>query len=229
MSAARRFLAVHAMWTTGIVILMLPLALLDNDPLSLAAFIRWVARAIGLAAFPAGIAVAQSIFAAERPWREIAGVGFAALGVAAAIFALLAGALPLADASRGLSSLARTMATESAGWETRNSAAWWFFNAFVAPLSALLFAAIGVQTGCWASRFIARRVQRTLYWLIGLGLLVSGAGIWDTTYETVVMHTAANAWFAVFYTLLLPGAVCAGLALPTLALLGTIGQRERTG
>jgi hypothetical protein len=226
MTAARRFLVAQGMWTAGILILMLPMALLDNDPLSAALFLRWMARAVGLAALPAGIAAARTVFADERPWRQIAGVAAAAVGVSAIVFALLALAMPMGD-GRSLAALARAISTGSESWETRNNAAWVFYNAFVAPINALLFAAIGVQAGCWASRFLSRPVERTLYWLIGLGLLLSGAGIWDTTYETVVLHTSANAWFAVFYTLLIPGAVCTGLALPTLALLGNIGLRER--
>jgi hypothetical protein len=229
MTAARKFLVAQGMWTLGIIILMLPVAILDNDPVSAASFIRWVARAVGLAAFPAGIAAASTVFADDRPWRQIAGVAAAAVGVGAVVFVLLALALPMADTTRSLAELARAMVTESEGWETRNDAAWGFYNAFVAPISAMLFAAIGVQAGCWASRFLSRPVQRTLYWMIGLGLLISGAGIWDTTYETIVLHTSADASFAVFYTLLIPGAVCAGLALPTLALLGNISVRERAG
>jgi hypothetical protein len=200
---------------------------MDNDPISVASFLRWIARAVGLAAFPAGIAASRDVFADDRPWRQIAGVAAAAAIVGVIVFILHALAIPFGDAGRSLASLAGTMSTESASWEARNDAAWVFYNAFVAPISAVLFAAIGVQAGCWASRFLARPVQRTLYWLIGLGLLVTGAGIWDTTYETIVLHTSANAWFAVFFTLLIPGAVCAGLALPTLALLGNIGLRER--
>jgi hypothetical protein len=58
-----------------------------------------------------------------------------------------------------------------------------------------------------------------LYWAIGLGLMITGYAVFDSTYETIVLHTAAYVDFAAFYTLLIPAGICAGLGLPTLALL----------
>jgi hypothetical protein len=42
-----------------------------------------------------------------------------------------------------------------------------------------------------------------------------------------VLHTAADASFAAFYTLLVPAGICSGLALPTLAMLLSNELRER--
>jgi hypothetical protein len=220
MNVRVRFLAAELAWTAGILALMVPMALLDNDPPNAAHFIRWVARAIGLAAFPAGISVAPAVFGEKRAWRPL-GSAFAAASVVAVVaFALLALVVPaVAEQERTIPQLLSAMSTDGESWETRNDAAWDFYTILFAPVNALLFAAIGVQVGAWSRHSLRPAIRRPLYWAVGLGLLISGYAIWDTTYETIVLHTAADASFAAFYTLLLPASICAGLALPTLALV----------
>jgi hypothetical protein len=83
MKVAGRFLLAELMWATGIFVVMVPVALLDNDPPSTARFLWWLARAIGLAAFPAGIAIAPAVFAHARPWRPLL-PGLAAAGLVSA-------------------------------------------------------------------------------------------------------------------------------------------------
>ncbi|MGH7467859.1 MAG: hypothetical protein ACRENP_07695 [Longimicrobiales bacterium] len=58
---------------------------------------------------------------------------------------------------------------------------------------------------------LPRPLRRALYWVVGVGLLISGAAIWDTTYETIVLNTAADASFAAFYTILIPAPRGAGI------------------
>jgi len=220
MTLVRRFLMVETAWAVGILVPMVAIALLGSEPLSAAQFLRWTVRALGLAAFPAGIAIAPAVFADARPWRQLILALAAASMVAAAVLVLTGLVGPLAgEPATKLPHLWNAMNEASENWETRNDAAWKFFSAFLAPLNALFFAAIGVQVGIWARRLASRSLQRAIYWAVGLGLLISGAGIWDTTYETIVLHTAAYVSFAAFYTILIPGSICAGLALPTLALL----------
>jgi hypothetical protein len=220
MDVARRFLLAEAVWATGIFLLMLPVALLDNDPPSSAHVIRWLARAVGLAAFPAGITIAPIVFADERPWRLLLPAFAAASAVSVAVFVLTAVIPPIvSDRASTLPPLVAAMSGATESWETRNAAAWDFYTNLFAPLNALLFAAIGVQVGIWARYSLPLPLRRALYWAVGLGLLISGYAIWDTTYEAVVIHTAADVSFAAFYTVLIPASICAGLALPTLALV----------
>lgn len=218
--AARRFLIAELVWAIGILVVLMPAALLDADPPLAARLLNWFTRALGLAAFPAGISVASDVFAAPRPRRALLSV-LAAAGVAAiAVLALDAWITPLvADPTRALSQLAKDMGTTSASWETRNHAAWAFYRPFLGSVNTLLFAAIGLQVGTWATRALPLVLRRVLYWAVGLGLLVTGYTVSDTTYETIVLYTQADASFAAFYTLLIPLSICAGLALPTLALL----------
>jgi hypothetical protein len=90
---------------------------------------------------------------------------------------------------------------------------------FVMLLQAILFSLIGLQLGAWSGRALPDWFRRPLYWAAGLGLLLADYTVSDTMYETVVLHTAADLSFAPFVSLLVPGALCAGLALPTLALV----------
>jgi hypothetical protein len=216
---AQRFLIALAVWTAGILIVMLPMALLDDYSQASTHFIRLVARAIGFAAFPAGIAVAPAVFHRARPWPELGAFLAAAMAVAAVV--LLSGTVvaPMfGDGARTLPQLVHDMTSARESWETRNDAAWVLFTSIFAAVNALLFAVIGLQLAAWASRALLGPLRRPLYWAVGLGLLLSGYAVWDTTYETIVLHTQADASFAAFYTILIPASLCAGLALPTFAL-----------
>jgi hypothetical protein len=217
---ARRFLLAELVWATGIFILMVPVGLLDNDPPSGAQVIRWVARAIGLAAFPAGITIAPTVFTHAPLWRGLLLALAAASAVSIAVFVLTAVMPPLvSDRARTIPQLVAAMSSAGGSWENRNDAAWDFYTNLFAPLNALLFAAIGIQVGIWARYSLPLPLRRALYWAVGLGLLISGYAIWDTTYEAVVIQTAADVSFAALYTVLIPASICAGLALPTLALV----------
>jgi hypothetical protein len=215
-----KFLVAELVWATGIFVLMAAIAGLSSDPPSTLDFVRWLARSIGLAAFPAGIAVAPVVFADERPLRQLLRAVLVAISISVFVFVLTGLIAPLvSDESRPLSQVVAMMNSTSESWETRNDAAWGFYNSFFVPLNALFFAAIGVQVGFWGSFFRSSLLQRALYWAVGLGLLISGFAIWDTTYETVVLHTAGDASFAAFYTILIPASICAGIGLPTIARL----------
>jgi hypothetical protein len=121
------------------------------------------------------------------------------------------------NGTRSLADLLAAVGNPAESWETRNDAAWKLVTALLAGPRALLFGGIGVQVGIWAEYAMPRGLRRPLFWIVGIGLMVSGAAIGDTTYEVIVLHTAADASFAALYTLLLPLSVCAGLGLPTLA------------
>ena len=219
MSAARKFLLAELVWTTAIFLLILPIAIVSADPGDAAEYLRWLTRALGLAAFPAGIAVAGDVFDRPDPWHPLLSVVGAAAVVAALVFALFTFAVTPLGADATLPQLVRDMSATEGSWESRNHAAWTFYSILLAPVQALLFAAIGIQVGMWAVHAMPAALRRVLYWVIGLGLMVSGYSVFDTTYEGVVLHTAGDVSFAAFYTLLVPLGICAGLGLPTLALL----------
>jgi hypothetical protein len=216
MRIATRFVTAALLWTTGLVVLMVTADAMGSEPQTTGRVLRWVASALGLAMFPAGVTIAPALSGESRRWRLLLQILAAAMAVSAIVLAVSLLAVNV-NGTRGLSDLLAAMRNPAESWESQNDAAWTLITALLAGPRALLFAAIGVQVGIWAEYAMPRGLRRPLYWVVGIGLMVSGAAIGDTTYEVIVLHTGADASFAALYTLLLPLSVCAGLGLPTLA------------
>jgi len=217
MKITGRFMTAALLWAAGMSIVMVTADAMSSDPLSIGRVLRSVASALGLAMFPAGVTVAPALLGQFRRWQPLLQVVAGAVAVSVIVLALSIAAPLIGDGTRGLAERVRAMGDPSESWETRNDAAWAFLSMLLAGPRALLLAAIGLQVGIWADFSVPRALRRPLYWVVGLGLIASGAVIWDTTYEVIVLHTEADASFAALYTLLLPLSVCAGLGLPTLA------------
>jgi hypothetical protein len=223
MSTTTRFVTAALLWAAGLAVLMVTADAMGSEPQTTRRVIRWVASSLGLAMFPAGVTIAPALHGESRRWRLLLQILAAAVAVSAIVLALSLFAVNV-NGTRSLTDLLAAMGNPAESWETRNDAAWTFVTALLAGPRALLFAAIGVQVGIWAEYALPRGLRRPLYWVVGIGLIVSGAGIGDTTYEVIVLHTGADASFAALYTLLLPLSVCAGLGLPTLAVFRDPGR-----
>lgn len=219
MKVFRTFLIAELIWAAGIFTLMATAEYL-SDGRQGGQYVMWLARAVAVAALPAGITISADVFAGPGKWRPLIEAVLAAALVAAVAFLLMGvvAAVPAGEV-RSLGQLAREMRDAAASWEARNDAAWRFYVALLQPLQVLLFAAIGVQVGIWTRYALPPVYRRVLWWAVGLGLLVSGFGVSETTYESIILHVNGDASFAAFYTVLVPLSICAGLALPTLALL----------
>jgi hypothetical protein len=169
-------------WTVAIY---LPLVVLErlSDPIELAQYARWLARALAMAVFPAGIAASRRVAPSRRPWRVVLGTVAAAAVTALAVFVLMAW-LPviLGDENRSLSRLALTMHGSGGSWEALNDASWRYFEALLSPLQALLYGAIGFQLGIWLPRAVTPALSRVLYWGVALGLIIVNFAVADTTY-----------------------------------------------
>jgi hypothetical protein len=213
-----KFLLVELAWTAAIFALIVPVTILSSEPLTPAEVLGLLARALELALFPAGISVARAVFTRPYSWRR----WFAVLGGTAVVAVLLVElwgiAIPHTE-GMSLPRLAAAMNTAASSWEIRNHAAWSFYRGLLAPVYAVLMVAIGLQVGAWAPHALPPVLRRLLYWTIALGLIVARYAVTDSTYEVVVLHTNALVDFAAFYGLLVPAGICAGLLLPTLALL----------
>jgi hypothetical protein len=223
MSTTTRFVTAALLWAAGLAVLMVTADAMGSEPQTTRRVLRWVASSLGLAMFPAGVTIAPALHGESRRWRLLLQILAAAGAVSAIVLALSLFAVNV-NGTRSLTDLLAAMGNPAESWETRNDAAWTFVTALLAGPRALLFAAIGVQVGIWAEYALPRGLRRPLYWVVGIGLIVSGAGIGDTTYEVIVLHTGADASFAALYTLLLPLSVCAGLGLPTLAVFRDPGR-----
>jgi len=219
MKLVRKFLVAELIWGAGILTVIVVVDLASNASSSGAQFVSWFARALTLGAFPAGISVAADIRDAPNPWSPAFQAIGGALVVAILVFVLDGLIVPASGQARSLVELARTMGAAAESWETRNDAAWRLLTTLFAPVQVMLMGAIGAQVGLWAGYALPRSLHRPLFWLAGIGLVVTSMAMFDTTYETIVLHTAADARFAAFYTLLIPASICAGLGLATLALM----------
>jgi hypothetical protein len=217
MRIATRFVTAALLWAAGLTVLMVTADAMGSEPQTAGRVLRWVASALGLAMFPAGVTVAPAL-PGESRWHPLFQILAAAAAVSAIVLALNLLAVNV-NGTRTLTDLLAAVGNPSESWETRNDAAWTFVTALLAGPRALLFAAIGVQVGIWAAYAMPRGLRRSLYWVVAIGLMASGTAIGDTTYEVIVLHTEADASFAALYTLLLPLSVCAGLGLPTLAVV----------
>lgn len=215
---AVRFGKVALAWTAGLVALLIAASLSSGEPISGGRALQSLANALSLALYPAGIAVAPALLNRPGPWRSLPALAAAAT-IASVVVVAINLVAPNGDLGRGVTTLSAAMVDSAASWETRNHAAWTILAAFLSGPRALLLAGVGVEIGLWAAIGIPSRWRRPLYWAVGFGLLLSAAIVWDTTYELVVLHAATDARVAAGYTMLVPMALCAGLALPTLALL----------
>lgn len=216
MSTTTRFVTAALLWAAGLAVLMVTADTMGSEPQTIGRVLRWVASALGLAMFPAGVTIAPALPGESRWWRVLLQILAAAIAVSAIVLALSLLAVNM-NGTRSVADLLAAVGNPAESWETRNDAAWKLVTALLAGPRALLFGVIGVQVGIWAEYAMPRGLRRPLYWIVGIGLMVSGAAIGDTTYEVIVLHTGADASFAALYTLLLPLSVCAGLGLPTLA------------
>lgn len=220
MNVARRFLVAELVWAGGIFVVMLPLALMDSEPISASQVLRWLVRALGLGAFPAGIAVGRDLVAGPNRWGSLFAAVAAACAVGVVSVVLIDVLAPRLDhEARTLAQYLERMESRAPEWESRNHAAWAFFTTLFVPVNTLLYALVGVQLAVWTPRAFPLAARRLVYWAVGLGLLISAYAIWDTTYEAIVIRAAGDLSFAAFYTLLIPFSLCAGFALPTLAFL----------
>jgi hypothetical protein len=215
----RSFLVLTLAWAVAIFLPMVALELL-SDPIDPAQYARWLARALAIAVFPASITLSSRVATRSRPWRVVRDTAAAAVVIAFAVLVLMAW-LPavLGDENRSVLRLAITMRTSGASWETMNNASWRYFEALLSPAQALLYSAIGFQLGIWGPRAMTQAWCRVLYWCVGLGLIIVNFGVADTTYETIILRTAADVRFASAYAFLLPAGIAAGLFVPTLAVL----------
>lgn len=219
MGAAARFVTLTVLWAAGLAVLTVVAGAIGGEPLTASRFLRWAPSVLGLAMYPAGVAVAPVLIGESRRWRVLLHVVAAAVAVSVIILVLSIIA-PNGDNTRGVAALLAATRDPAESWETRNHAAWTLVTALLSGPRALLLAAIGLQVGFWAEFGIPRSLHRPLYWVVGIGAMTSGVAIWDTTYEMIVLHTSGDASVAALYTLLLPLSVCAGLGLPTLTVLG---------
>ncbi|HUF66280.1 MAG TPA: hypothetical protein VMM17_09905 [Gemmatimonadaceae bacterium] len=227
MRVTRRFLAAAAVWLTIMAVPLIALHLMAD--LEAVELLRGLAGVIVLAGYPAGIAAAKYV-PAGRPWRTLLELAAGAGVLALLGFAVLAWVPGLVGGERAtLSQLATVMQANVGNWETFNNAAWRYYSTLLTPVSSMLYSALGFQMGIWSGHAVPGAFRRALYWAVAFGLIVTGYIVSDSAYETIVLHTAADAGFAAFLPVLFPLGLVAGLTLPTVAWLRGVVSPDRRG
>jgi hypothetical protein len=119
------------------------------------------------------------------------------------------------------------MRASDGNWETFNDAAWRYYSTLLTPVSSMLYSALGFQIGIWSEHAVPGLFRRALYWAVAFGLLFTGYIVSDSAYETIVLHTAADAGFAALLPVIFPLGLVAGLTLPTVAWLRGVVSSDR--
>lgn len=242
MKLAAAFYVRLAAWLGGFLLLVLLAVLagsLEQDLVWLQVT-TWVAGGLALAAFPAGISVARRVIEWDeprfRPLIEFA-VMTALLGIV--VFLVRGYIAPWVAASEaeaasggGLegatlvfherpAAVREAEARAEAGpqtveaWLPANRIAWNLDGTITGAAMAVVFAWLGVLVGAWASGLDRRELRQLLYWGLGLFLLMTGYLMNENTYELILMKMAGPAYFGPWFSLISPGMLFVGLAIPT--------------
>lgn len=245
MRIAGRFLVRLVAWAGGFLGIMALVLLLSGgrEEVRLLHAINWLAGALTLAAFPAGIAVADEVVRWTEPrlrpfllFAAAAGlIGLLVIGVrgylgpalvrageppgAADRVEVEAAAIYLHDRPAALrqayAAAEARPAAAVAAWRAANRLGWNLDGTIVGGLMAAVFAWIGCLFGGWVRCLERPELGRAAYWALGLFLLVSTYLMTENSYEFIVIHMAGPALFAAWLPLIGPGMLLVGLAIPT--------------
>ena len=245
MRLALRFWKYLLLWTGILLVLLLAVTTVaGSGPREvLVGLPVWLGLALALAAYPAGVAVADDTLPAGRlDIRRIVSVGLAAAAVSVLMLTLgnvagprLARALAVHGPATGVTEPAYLTYTElkaaaraaveaaearpgpptAEGWREANTLAWYFIRRTDGTALPLLFAMVGVLCGLWAGRTRRRDLRRTQLWAMGLFLVMSTYLAGENSFELIAARTAGPAFFASDFVLVVPCLLIIGIGWPT--------------
>ena len=114
MNVVKRFLLIHALWTSAIAVLIMPLSLATVHGLAPAQYVRWFAHSVALATLPAGWIVGADVFRG-RVWRNLVLLSAVEVVLMFFVFALLGFAAPMAG-ENVIFTMQRIAALADASW-----------------------------------------------------------------------------------------------------------------
>ncbi len=209
--------------------------------------LRWLAGAMMVAAFPAGVA-ARRVVRWEGPWLAplvTFGVVTVALGLAIlALRGFIAPALTtdlpnepaswslghrIAAAAEAEAAAAGATASYESGaslgaWIEANRIGWEVQMTIVSPLIGIAFAWIGALLAAWLPGSLRREVRHAILWGAGLFLFLTGYLMTENGYELLLVRTVGPASVTAWFPLLAPGMLALGLLIPTLARLAGVAE-----
>lgn len=238
MKTIRRFLIAWGLWTLLILLLSVLASFMGGaGPLADAGrTINWVAGAMTLAGFPAGVIAARDVVVWRGPWvAPLLKFAGATIAIAALVFAVrgFLGPALITDqpGEPGTWSLGERVAAladaeaaaETAGtldaWISANRIGWEVDVTVTAALTAIALAWIGALLGAWLPPGLRRDLRTALVVGAGLFLLMTGYLMTENGYELLLVKTLGPAYVLAWFPLISPGMMAVGLMVPTLARL----------
>ncbi|HET9439842.1 MAG TPA: hypothetical protein VFO52_06710 [Longimicrobiales bacterium] len=223
MRVLRKFLWTHALWSAGIMLLVIPISLLTADGLEVVQYLRWLAHSIALATFPAGLMVGADAFRGPAVWRNIGLLSLAEIAIMIIVLVLLGFAAPMGGLDL-FELIAQLPTSPTPDWLRWNQMAWSVYMTAAEAISVPVYSGLGIMLGAWAEQVLPQTLRRILFWAMSLLLVVFTYMMTENSYEMLVIKTNGPAAFSAFFVLLIPVGMYAGLLLPSVAL----AQRVRT-
>ncbi len=246
MKTIRRFLLAWGVWTLLILLLAFLASSIggagaSNDPWR---YTNWVAGAMTLAGFPAGIIAARDVVNWERAWlAPLLAFAGTTIAIAVLVFAVrgfvgpgLIADQPGEPATWSLGDRVAALAdaeaaAEAAGtldaWITANRIGFEVDVTVTTALTAIAFAWIGALLGAWLPTGLRRDLRIAIVVTAGMFLLMTGYLMTENGYELLLLKTLGPAYVIAWFPLISPGMTAVGLMVPTLArLLGNGGWRD---
>jgi hypothetical protein len=216
MRTLKRFLLLHALWATGILLLIVPISLLTGG-WEYVHVVRWLAHSIALATFPAGLMVGAEVFQGRDVWRKIGALSLAEVAIMLMVGGLLGFVAPPDDLNL-VELLARINETTPGSWLRWNQMAWSVYMTAAEVISVPIYAGLGMMLGAWAEQVLPATFRRILFWAMSLKMIGFTYLIAENSYEMLVIKTNGPAAFSAFFMLLIPLGMYGGLLLPSIAL-----------
>lgn len=223
MRVLKKFLWTHALWSAGIMLLVIPISLLTIDGLEVVQYLRWLAHSIALATFPAGLMVGADAFRGAAVWRNIGLLSLAEIAIMLIVLVLLGFAAPMGDLNM-LELIAQLPTSPAPDWLRWNQMAWSVYMTAAEVISVPVYSGLGLMLGAWAEQVLPQTLRRILFWAMSLLLVLFTYLMTENSYEMLVIKTNGPAAFSAFFVLLIPVGMYAGLVLPSIGL----AQRART-
>jgi hypothetical protein len=221
MRILKRFIIVHSLWATGIMLLILPISITSGG-LENVHVLRWLAHSVALATFPAGLIVGAEVFRGREVWRNLGLLSAAEIALMVIVFVLLGFAAPADDLN--LVELLHILDETPSNWLRWNQMAWTVYMTAAEVISVPIYAGLGMMLGAWAQQVLPTAFRRILFWAMSLKLIGFTYLIAENSYEMLVIKTNGPAAFSAFFMLLIPLGMYGGLLLPSIAL----ARRART-
>jgi hypothetical protein len=214
MKILKKFIVAHVLWSSAIMVLLVPISIITADAIAPAGYLRWLGHSVALATFPAGLMVGGDAFRG-RVWHNIALLSLVELVLMVFVLAMLGFVAPM-DKGNIIAELQHTRVIRD--WLTWNQHAWSVYMTAAEVLSVPIYAGLGLMLGAWGEQVLPPAFRRILFWAVSLLMVGLTYLITENSYEMLVIKTNGPAAFSAFFMLLIPAGMYLGLVLPSVGL-----------